>query len=319
MPQIKCPGCQKLLKIKPELAGRVIACSCGQRLRVPTAAASSTSGPAKQQPAGSATATGHSSSPSRSTKPRSPRSRSGEGQHAASASQGRGSAYSSGFLDALAELPLPPDPRQASADDDQVGTNPYAPPAESPTKRRSKHLEDATGGKHESLRRKHIRHEANIRGISTLYLLQFGILLVGGIILIVFAIFAPSDEENLSRGFAITAGVVYLILGPAGIYFAMELRRCKSWARGVAVVLSAIGLLGVPLGTLLHAYFLWLLLSEQGQIVFSDKYRRAIKATPHIKPPVSLVVKIVLGLLVVLLVMMLIIMGIAFLVGSQAK
>ena len=69
----------------------------------------------------------------------------------------------------------------------------------------------------------------------------------------------------------------------------------------IAIVLSAIGLLGFPIGTLISAYFLYLLVSEKGKVVFSDEYKEVIRKTPHIRYKTSIVVWIFLGLLLLLI------------------
>ena len=85
------------------------------------------------------------------------------------------------------------------------------------------------------------------------------------------------------------------------IWTAIGLRQLRSWARIVSGVLSGIGLLGFPLGTLLNGYILYLLFSKKGTMVFSDEYKRVIELTPGIKYRTSIVVWIFLGLLLVLL------------------
>jgi hypothetical protein len=69
-----------------------------------------------------------------------------------------------------------------------------------------------------------------------------------------------------------------------------------------AIIFSVIGLIGIPIGTLISAYFLYLLLSQKRTMVFSDEYQQVIEQTPHIKYKTSIVVIILLVLLVVLFV-----------------
>jgi hypothetical protein len=65
-------------------------------------------------------------------------------------------------------------------------------------------------------------------------------------------------------------------------------------------VLSEVGLLGFPIGTLINGYILYLLLSKKGRKVFSDEYRQIVSLTPHIKYRTSIVVCILLGLIVLM-------------------
>ena len=75
------------------------------------------------------------------------------------------------------------------------------------------------------------------------------------------------------------------------------------WGRIIGAVLSGIGLLGFPIGTILNGYFLYLLLGEKGSTVFSERYKRVIADTPHVKyiPWASIVLLVILGLLIVVL------------------
>ncbi|MBN2296713.1 MAG: hypothetical protein JXM70_30080 [Pirellulales bacterium] len=63
-----------------------------------------------------------------------------------------------------------------------------------------------------------------------------------------------------------------------------------------SVIISGIGLLQIPIGTIIHAYILYLMLSRKATVVFSPKYREIIARTPHIKYKTSLAVKIILGI-----------------------
>ena len=106
------------------------------------------------------------------------------------------------------------------------------------------------------------------------------------------------------------AGELGFILIPLGIFVlaisvfqfstGLGLRKLKSWARISGIVLSCLGLLGFPIGTLISVYILYLLVSKKGQFVFTDEYQQVMAATPHIKYKTSVVVWIFLGLLVVL-------------------
>src|SRR4030095_8127226 len=79
------------------------------------------------------------------------------------------------------------------------------------------------------------------------------------------------------------------------------LRRLRRWARIPTGILSGIGLLGFPIGTIINGYILYLIFSQKGKVVFSDEYRAVIEQTPHIKYRTSIVVWIVLGLLLLLI------------------
>jgi hypothetical protein len=51
-----------------------------------------------------------------------------------------------------------------------------------------------------------------------------------------------------------------------------------------------LGLIAFPIGTIINAYILYLLLSAKGKYVFSADYRAVITATPHIRYKMSFIV-----------------------------
>ena len=78
------------------------------------------------------------------------------------------------------------------------------------------------------------------------------------------------------------------------------MRALKSWGRIVGCILSGLGLLNFPVGTLINAYILYLFLSKKGRMVFSAEYKDIIAATPDVKYRTSILVWIFLGILVAL-------------------
>ena len=78
----------------------------------------------------------------------------------------------------------------------------------------------------------------------------------------------------------------------------IAIRRLRKWSRVVATIFACIGLLGFPVGTLISAYILYLLLSAQGTMVFSSEYQQIIAETPHVKYQSSKAVKWILIIMV---------------------
>lgn len=156
----------------------------------------------------------------------------------------------------------------------------------------------------EAIRRAHIKHEASIKSIGTLYMLGCIIIVIGGLAAITFIFMAGRQggqagaQELMLASFV---GLFYLVIGVLQGFTAFGLWQLKPWARWVSVVLSAIGLLGFPVGTLICGYFLYLLLSEKGAMIFSDHYKEVIAKTPHIKYKTSIVVWIFLILLIAIM------------------
>lgn len=142
----------------------------------------------------------------------------------------------------------------------------------------------------EQIRNDHIKHEASVKSIGILYFLGSALFLLGG-----------TTGLVTRKGEDIAVGVILLCLGMLQIWLGIGLRRLKSWARTPAAILSGVGLLAFPLGTLINAYILYLVLCQKGRTVFSADYKRVIEQTPHIKYKTSIIVWIFLGLLLLLL------------------
>jgi len=178
-----------------------------------------------------------------------------------------------------------------------VNNNPYASPA-------AVNSVDAPLTDAEAIRTRYLSHEASVKSIGTLYMLGAILMVLSGGVMLVVMLVGVLKIRTVSAEAAILAVVFFIYLG-LGILqgaTAMGIRKLQNWARYVAVVFSVIGLLGFPIGTIISAYFLYLLLSQKGTMVFSDEYKEIIAATPHIKYKTSIIVIILLILLVVILV-----------------
>lgn len=147
---------------------------------------------------------------------------------------------------------------------------------------------EATEG--EVIRQKHLSHEASVKSVGSLYL-------IGGVGCIVFSIYSTLGAAVLQANPVFSA--VLAGFGIAQCLVALGLRRFRGWARYLTGLLSGIGLLGFPIGTIINGYILYLLFSAKGSMVFSDKYQRIIEQTPHIEYKTSFLVKIFIALLFV--------------------
>lgn len=147
----------------------------------------------------------------------------------------------------------------------------------------------------ESVRKLHLNHEASLQSVGALYLL--------GCVLLSFAALATLvADDSKSLGERITFfGFCAAFAGLQG-WTGLKMRKLNPAARTPATVISGIGLLGFPLGTLISAYILWLLHSTKGKYVFTPEYAAIQAATPHIKYKTSIVVWILFGLVVLMLV-----------------
>lgn len=144
----------------------------------------------------------------------------------------------------------------------------------------------------ELIRREHLTHEASVKSVGTLYA-------IGGILCLVSAVVPAFVLGN--QGAEIPELAVGGGLGVVMCILATGLYRFQSWARYLAGVSSGIGLLAFPIGTIINGYFLYLLFSSKGTMVFSDEYHQVMGQTPHIKYQTSIIVKILFVVLLVVL------------------
>jgi hypothetical protein len=163
--------------------------------------------------------------------------------------------------------------------------NPYAAPAA--------RVEDIPANPEaEAIRRAHINHEASIKAVGFLYYLGGTVATFAGLA----SLFGAPDAGG---------GVVALLLlalGVGSLFGGWGVRALKTWGRALGCVLSGIGLLGFPVGTLINGYVLYLLLSKKGRTIYAPEYKDVIAATPHVQYRTSIVVWIFLALLAALFV-----------------
>ena len=149
----------------------------------------------------------------------------------------------------------------------------------------------------EAIRKKHLNHEASVKSIGLLYML-------GGILLLLSTAgtLAPLVVNGSAtwQQIALPAGIAVLSLGYLVCGFGI--RGLKPWTKIPVSFLAAIGLLGFPIGTLISAYILYLILSKKGAMVLSPAYKEIIRATPHIRYRTSIWIWILLALFIALLI-----------------
>jgi hypothetical protein len=163
--------------------------------------------------------------------------------------------------------------------------NPYAAPAA-----RVENM--ATNPEADAIRRAHLNHEASIKAVGALYYIGGAVMTIAGLM---GAVGAPRSEGVALLLFIGAFGVAQLVV-------AWGVRAFRPWGRVVGIILSVIGLIGFPIGTLISAYILYLLLSKKGRTIFSPEYQDVIAATPYAKYKTSIIVWIFLALILALLV-----------------
>ena len=185
---------------------------------------------------------------------------------------------------------------QRLGDPDPFTANPYAPTSE--TLGQSPPFDDA-----EAYRRAHLKHEASCQSIGTLFLLSSIIVLIVAIVYFFDLIRIRQNGiagQTTMPSFLLNLITILLSLAQATVGFG--LRRLRAWSYTGGIVLSVVGLLAFPVGTLFCGYFLYLLLSEKGRIVFSSSYQNVIAQTPHIRyrtPPIVWVLLLAIVLLII--------------------
>lgn len=158
----------------------------------------------------------------------------------------------------------------------------------------------------EQIRNMYLSHEASVKSVGLLYLLGAGIGILLGLLYIVGGLIALGSSVGAASAsfaffFVFLAGIVAFAMSVFQLFLGLGLRRLTPWCRIGAIVLSCIGLIAIPIGTIISGYILYLLLSKKGEFIFTDEYKRVIAATPHIKYRTSIIVWIFLGLLLFLL------------------
>jgi hypothetical protein len=144
------------------------------------------------------------------------------------------------------------------------------------------------------IRQRHINHEASVRSAGTLYYLSGILLILAGAVGMFNNGIIPGPTRN------IIFSAFFFGLGALQFWIGSGLRGLKSRGRIGGGIISTIGLLGFPMGTLINAYILYLLFSSKGATVFSKEYQQVIAQTPDIKYRTSIIVWIFLALLVAL-------------------
>lgn len=185
--------------------------------------------------------------------------------------------------------------------------NPFAAAALDPVKA------ELSSDDFELVRQKHLAHESSIKALGVLYVLGglvMAIWLIGMSLSVLEAMKAGSLQIG---GYEILLTAAFLAAAVLSIFIGLGLRSFRPWSRILGIVFSAIGLLAIPIGTIIHGYFLYLFLSARGRMVFSPQYKEIIAATPHLKYRTS---KFVWGLLALLIFVLIMLVVPALLLGT---
>ncbi|MBA3231643.1 MAG: hypothetical protein H0T05_02375 [Acidobacteria bacterium] len=120
----------------------------------------------------------------------------------------------------------------------------------------------------------------HVKVLAVLYLVLSGLFVLGALLLMVVVggavtavgTAAASDDAAIALPIIGVTGmtlVIFLLaLAIPGLLTGWGLLNFRPWARILGIVLSAINLLNVPIGTALGLYGLWVLLSKETEAFF---------------------------------------------------
>lgn len=120
-------------------------------------------------------------------------------------------------------------------------------------------------------RAEHLRHETAILMMGRLYYVAGGCLLLAAIATVVL--------RQTGEGLRIASFFAMLAAGHA--FAAYLLRRLDARARYSASLMAVLGLMAIPIGTVLGAYLLYLVHAPKGRRVLSPEYRDVVAKTPE--------------------------------------
>ena len=186
-----------------------------------------------------------------------------------------------------------------------MSENPYQTPTVSEVAAPLEPLSEAA-----QIRQKHLRHEASLKGMGTLFFLG-GVIGALGVVLMIVGTFAGAS--GTPQGPEILVTLVFLGAIPLQFFTWWGLRKLKPWSKIPAGIMSGLGLMALGLGTIISIYFLYLLFCAKGRFILSPAYQEIVDQTPGMKYKTPLWNWIVLGVIVLLA-----ITGVAYAVFATA-
>lgn len=131
-------------------------------------------------------------------------------------------------------------------------------------------------------RRTHRTHEARVKGLGWALVLQGGVRVLGGV---VPALAALDHQDGLDATVApvfLTTALALTGVGVLTIAAGVGVHLLRRWGWGLAVLACLVGLLYVPMGTVLSLWAAVLLLSPKGRRIFRADYAQIQAATRHV-------------------------------------
>ena len=152
-----------------------------------------------------------------------------------------------------------------------------------------------------AIRQAHIGHERQLKAVGLLFGLGAVAMTLSLVAIVIPGLSRASEGANnagMIIGMAAFIGALVVVLGA----LAYGYRTLSPWVKYVGTPVSILGLLGIPIGTLIHGYILYLIWCEKGRRVLSDDYAAIIRATPDVRYKRTVGDSIALGVLVTLVV-----------------
>lgn len=137
-------------------------------------------------------------------------------------------------------------------------------------------------------RAEHLHHETAVRTAGLLFYVAGGALAIAAV-----AVIALRSGEAAVRSMS-----TFGLLAGGYAFAGLLLRRLDARARYAATLMGVLGLLAMPIGTVLNGYVLWLIHSKKGRRVLSPEYRDVVAQAPEYECRVAHSVK-AMGILLV--------------------
>ncbi len=149
----------------------------------------------------------------------------------------------------------------------------------------------------EAIRREHAYTESTVGTMGVLYYIAGTFVTLGGLVQLLNVLIAQSPDvakEVMTCAFVLVFGIALFALG-------REARKFNSSARTGIIIISALGLLAFPIGTLINGYILCTLSGKKGRMVFSPEYKAimAITARPKVRTSAAVWVVLAIALFII--------------------
>jgi len=121
----------------------------------------------------------------------------------------------------------------------------------------------------------------HVKILGTLHIVFGSLCVLGGLIALavltgIAGIVGASDQTQdtavavpILAGIGLFVCVLCLVVGLPGLIGGIGLLQFKSWARILVIVISALDLIHIPIGTALGIYGFWVLLNPQTEALFN--------------------------------------------------